>query len=876
MGLPVPAGFTISTDVCLQFEEARQFPGALDADLRDAMRRIETATPGRTFGAARAALLVSVRSGARVSMPGMMDTVLAIGLTDVSVASLATECGERFAYDTYRRLIAMYGDVVHGIKSGSDCDDPWQRELSRLRALEGVADDGELSAAALRQCVATYKRVFAERAGEAFPQDAWVQLRAAIAAVFGSWSNARAVQYRELNRIPHDWGTACTVQAMVFGNADGRSATGVAFTRDPATGERGLIGEYLRCACGEDVVSGVRTPQAINGASASRGLPTMEHEFPGCFAQLVEHQQRLEQHFRDMQDVEFTVQSDTLYVLQTRAGKRTNRAAFRMARDMVAEGLIGKAEAIGRLDADGASQFLAEGFDPADLERARAGCAVAHGLPAGPGAACGVATFDSSTALARAAAGQAVVLVRRETSPDDIGGISATVALLTARGGMTSHCALVARQMNKVAVVGAAAVRVDLERRLFVGADGRVVRDGEWLAVDGAACVAYAGRIATHASEVMQLFDGTRTHSADYALLCDVLAWCDEASRVRVRVNADTESMVRQGMFFGACGVGLTRTEHMLYASERIDVMREMILAADAAARAGALARLLPMQRGDFAAIFRAAAAGAPVTVRLLDPPLHEFLPAAGSPQVLALAARLGTTPAAIDLRISELAEHNPMLGHRGCRVGITAPDITAMQVRALIEAAIDVGGRVQLEIMVPLVAFESELRHQIGLVRAVAEDVMRERGAIVNFKVGTMIETPRAALIAATLARTSDFFSFGTNDLTQATLLVSRDDAFSFIPAYIAAHLIADDPFRTLDREGVGQLMRMAAADGKRANPLLSIGVCGEHGGDPRSIALCHEFGVDYVSCSPARVPVARIAAAQAALKDKKYGMTT
>jgi pyruvate,orthophosphate dikinase len=868
IGLPVPAGFTISTDVCAAYyANRRRFPAGLDAEVRRSVSRVETVM-GTRFGDEKAPLLLSVRSGSRVSMPGMMDTVLNLGLNARTVEGLVKRTGDaRFAWDCYRRLVQMYGDVVLGLRPESSSEhDPFEEILAETKRRRRVRTDQELGVQDLQEIVSKFRRSIEERTGSLFPEDPWKQLWGAVGAVFGSWNNDRAVAYRKLNGIPGSWGTAANVQAMVFGNLGEDSGTGVAFTRNPATGEKRFYGEFLLNAQGEDVVAGVRTPQPIE---------ELRRLMPDAYRQLVGIQRKLEKHYREMQDIEFTIERRKLWMLQTRAGKRTGKAAVRIAVSMVGEGLISREEAVRRVLPGQIEQFLSPGFDPAARRAAAAaGRVIGTGLPAGPGAASGVIAFTAEEAERRARTGESVILVRRETSPEDIRGMAAAAGILTSRGGMTSHAALVARQMGKVCVVGCVEAAVDYRAlRLSLGA--KELSDGEWLSIDGSTGEVIEGRLETEPSEVVRVVLGrskARARDSDWEVFSRIMRWADEIRRLGIRANADQPDQAELAVGFGAEGVGLCRTEHMFFGEGRIGPMREMILAEDGESRRAALRKLLPMQRADFAGIFRAMR-GRPVTVRTLDPPLHEFLPH-GAAEVAELAGSLGKTPRSIERRVEELREANPMLGHRGCRLGILFPEITEMQVRALLHAACDVraaGVRVRPEIMIPLVGHAAELREQVDVVRRVAEEVFRERKSRVSYLVGTMIELPRAALTADRIAEHAEFFSFGTNDLTQTTYGISRDDAGSFLPHYLEREILDADPFATLDVDGVGALVRIGTERGRSARAGLKVGICGEHGGDPATIAFCHVSEFDYVSCSPFRVPVARLAAAHAALAERK-----
>jgi pyruvate,orthophosphate dikinase len=848
LGLPVPPGFTISTEVCAEFEAAGgRVPRDLEPEVAKALTGIEK-TMGMGFGDPERPLLVSVRSGARVSMPGMMDTVLNLGLNDRTVQSLAGLDDARFALDSYRRFLQMYGDVVLGVPH-----ERFENRLTSLKQRRQTHLDTTLSADDWRGLVREYLALVEQHTGRPFPQDPWEQLWGAIAAVFRSWKTPRAVTYRKLNGIPEEWGTAVNVQAMVFGNMGDDCATGVAFTRDPSTGAKVFYGEYLKNAQGEDVVAGIRTPQPLNRESRSPEqvpLPTLEDEMPRAYRELLRIRKILESHYRDMQDVEFTIQGGKLWMLQTRAGKRTARAAVKIAVDMAREGLITREQALGRVDAGSLEQLLHPTLDPEAPRRV-----IAKGLPASPGAACGTVVFSADDAEVKAKAGEKVVLVRIETSPEDIHGMHAAEGILTARGGMTSHAAVVARGMGKCCVAGCGSLQISYERGEFRVGDA-VVRAGDELTIDGSTGEVILGRVATVTPELGSEF-------------AELMRWADAARRLEVRTNADTPHDAKVAREFGAEGIGLCRTEHMFFEEERILAVREMILATDEAQRGRALAKLLPMQRGDFVGIFRAME-GLPVTIRLLDPPLHEFLPHE-EVGIREVATALGDDFAAVRARIEERSEFNPMLGHRGCRLGITFPEIYRMQVRAITEAACQVaesGVKVRPEIMIPLVAHVGELARLRKLAEEEIARVLAESpGARVKITIGTMIEVPRASLVADEIAEHADFFSFGTNDLTQMTYALSRDDSQKFLPEYIETGILVDDPFVSIDVEGLGQLIRLGVERGRRTRPTLKVGICGEHGGDPKSVRFCDEAGLDYVSCSPFRVPVARLAAAQAAI---------
>ena len=852
LGLPVPPGFTITTEASTTYyENDETYPDGLPAEVEAGMAFIEELV-GTRFGDPEDPLLVSVRSGARASMPGMMDTVLNLGLNDVTVEGMARKSGdERFALDSYRRFIQMYSDVVLGVDHGN-----FEDLLDAHKDRKGLMLDIDLDAGDWRQVIEAYKAKVLEFLGTPFPQDVQEQLWGAVGAVFGSWMNRRAITYRRLHGIPDGWGTAVNVQAMVFGNMGDDCATGVAFTRDPSTGENRFYGEYLVNAQGEDVVAGIRTPQHLTVAAQEANgskLPSMEETMPEVFQQLSDVFHRLETHYRDMQDIEFTVQQNKLWMLQTRSGKRTARAALKIAVDMADEGLITHDEALARIDPMSLDQLLHPTLDP-DAERD----VLAKGLPASPGAASGIVVFTADDAEHAAADGTKVILVRTETSPEDIHGMHAAQGILTSRGGMTSHAAVVARGMGRPCVSGAGAVRIDYaEQRLTVGK--RSVAKGEVLTIDGTTGEVMVGEVKTVLPEL----------SGDFT---KVMAWADETRRLKVRTNADMPHDVQTARDFGAEGIGLCRTEHMFFDADRIVAVREMIVANDEAGRRAALGKILPMQRDDFAEIFRIMA-GLPVTIRLLDPPLHEFLPHTEE-EVSHVAAAAGVDEATLRHRVNQLRESNPMLGHRGCRLGITYPEIYEMQARAIFEAALDVGAElnqtIEPEVMLPLIATRKEFDILREKVDGVADQLAEERGQRPAYLVGTMIELPRAALRAGEIAESAEFFSFGTNDLTQTTFGISRDDAASFLDDYIRHEIFADDPFVSLDVDGVGELVEIAAERGRKSRADLKLGICGEHGGDPASVAFCHRIGLDYVSCSPYRVPIARLAAAQATLADK------
>ena len=851
IGLPVPPGFTITTEVCsAYYGNDRQYPDELQDEVAAALHRVE-GTTGRRFGDRAKPLLVSVRSGARASMPGMMDTVLNLGLNDATVEGLGAGANDpRFAWDSYRRFIQMFGNVVLGVDHHR-----FEEILEHVRDDAGVTTDPELGAQDWHRVVAAYQDLVEAETGRPFPQDPEEQLWGAIGAVFGSWMNPRAITYRRLHEIPAEWGTAVNVQAMVFGNMGEDCATGVCFTRDPSTGENVFYGEYLVNAQGEDVVAGIRTPAPLSGARAPGGAhsgaePSMEEALPQAYRELAAVRETLERHYRDMQDIEFTIERGRLYLLQTRNGKRTAAASLRIAVDMAREGLIEEGEAVARVDPGNLDQLLHPTLDPNAPRKL-----FSRGLPASPGAASGAVVFSADEAELRASRGEAVVLVRIETSPEDIHGMHAAKGVLTTRGGMTSHAAVVARGMGRPCVAGAGGITVDYGAQTL-SAGGMTVRAGETITLDGATGEIFVGTVAMVEPAL----------SGDFATLME---WADRFRRLGVRANAETPLDAETARRFGAEGIGLCRTEHMFFEPERIGAVRQMIMAADEAGRRTALSRLLPFQRADFVALFRIMA-GLPVTIRLLDPPLHEFLPHAEA-ELADVALALGADLEAMRRRAAELAEANPMLGHRGCRLGISYPEIYAMQARAVFEAAIEVGretGNAPLpEIMIPLVATKRELEITRAQVERVAKQVFFEAGQEIPYTIGTMIELPRAALTADQIAEAADFFSFGTNDLTQTTFGLSRDDAGKFLPRYVEIGVLPKDPFVSIDVDGVGALIRIAAEKGRARKPGLKLGICGEHGGDPASIAFCDAAGLDYVSCSPYRVPVARLAAAQAAL---------
>jgi pyruvate,orthophosphate dikinase len=865
IGLPVPPGFTITTEVCTYFyEHNRTYPAELKKEVATALARIEKSVD-KKFGDQERPLLVSVRSGARDSMPGMMDTILNLGMNDEVVEIVAAKTSNaRFAWDSYRRFLQMYGDVVMGVqKRAGEDHEPFESVIEHLKDERyGKHDfpDVRLSVADLKELVQRFKALIKERTGKSFPQDPKEQLWGAIGAVFGSWMNDRAIVYRRKYGIPHDWGTAVNVQTMVFGNMGETSATGVAFTRDPASGEKVFYGEYLINAQGEDVVAGVRTPHPI---------ADLAKEMPAAHKELMKVRATLERHFKDMQDLEFTVEDNRLYILQTRNGKRTGHAAVRIAVDMVDEKLISKKDAVKRIPADSLAHLLAPIFD---RQSAREAKKIGSGLAAGPGAASGHVVFSAEEAVRRAEKGEKVVLARIETSPEDLRGMIAAEGILTSRGGVSSHAALVARQMGKVCVCGASDVRIDYEKRTL-SANGTILQQGDYISIDGTAGEVFAGEVTTAPSEIVQvLVDQTldAKKSETFREYDKLMRWVDEFRTMDVRTNADTPEQVRNAVAFGAAGIGLCRTEHMFFEGDRIDAVREMILAKTKRARETALAKLLPYQREDFIGIFEALD-GLPATIRFLDPPLHEFLPQEKAQQ-LDLAHKLGVKPDEIARRVEELHEFNPMLGHRGCRLGVTYPEISEMQARAVFEAAAEVqkrGKKVRPEIMIPLVGFPRELKLQIDIVNRVADEVAKEKKTKFNYLVGTMIEIPRAALLADEIARHAQFFSFGTNDLTQTTLGMSRDDSGSFLPHYAELDIVETNPFASIDQKGVGKLMEMTRDLGRKTRPDIKLGICGEHGGEPNSVKFCHRLGLDYVSCSPFRIPIARLSAAQAALAE-------
>ncbi len=867
IGLPVPPGFTVTTEVCTYYyANKRTYPASLQSQMEAGVKNMEKIM-GTQFGATSGMpLLVAVRSGARDSMPGMMDTILNLGLNDQSVVALEKATNNaRFAWDCYRRFIQMYGDVVLGVQKREGEDhEPFETVIEEFKheKYDGDVEDSALTAADQQELVKRFKALVKERTGKVFPNNPWDQLNGAAGAVFSSWMNDRAIVYRRKYNIPAEWGTAVNVQAMVFGNTGDKSGSGVAFTRNPANGVDEFYGEFLINAQGEDVVAGVRTPEPVSKLKAV---------MPQSFAQLMKVRQTLEKHFKDVQDIEFTVQEGKLYMLQTRNGKRTAAAALKFAADMVKEKLIDWETAIMRNPADQLEQLLAPIFDLAEVKKAKA---IATGLPAGPGAATGKIYFNADRAVIAAEKGEKVLLVRIETSPEDLRGMIAAEGILTARGGVSSHAALVARQMGKVCVCGAAAVSIDYDKKTTTIA-GHTFKEGDFLSIDGTAGTVYAGQIKTAPSEIVAGLinnDKAAQKTEKYKNYVQLMKWCSQATRLQVRTNADNPEQTAQALAFGAQGIGLTRTEHMFFEGDRIDAVREMILADTVEGRKKALAKILPYQRADFTGIFKALN-GLPATIRLLDPPLHEFVPHDEKSQA-ALAKKLGIKTEKVIARVAALHEFNPMLGHRGCRLGIAYPEITETQARAIFEAAAAVqkkGIKVKPEVMVPLVGFKRELDLQVEVIHRVAAEVQKEQKVKIAYSVGTMIEVPRGALTADEIAHTAEFFSFGTNDLTQTALGVSRDDMGNFLNAYTENEIFKKNPFATLDQTGVGQLIQMAIEKGRKTRPDIKLGICGEHGGEPESVKFCHRVGLNYVSCSPYRVPVARLAAAQAAIEEKR-----
>jgi len=867
INLPVPPGFTITTEVCTYFyDNKRTYPKELQAQMEAGVRNMEKIMETKFGDASGAPLLVAVRSGARDSMPGMMDTILNLGLNDESVKALAKSTNnERFAWDCYRRFVQMYGDVVMGVQKREGEDhEPFETIIHEFKHAKYHDDivDSDLTAEDQQELVKLFKALVQERSGKSFPANPWDQLKGAVGAVFGSWMNDRAIVYRRKYNIPAAWGTAVNVQAMVFGNTGEKSGSGVAFTRNPANGVKEFYGEFLINAQGEDVVAGVRTPEPV---------ALLKKQLPKPFAELEKVRHTLEQHFKDVQDFEFTIQEGKLFMLQTRNGKRTAMAALKFSMDMVKEKLIDWKTAINRNPADQLDQLLAPVFDPAEIKKAKL---LASGLPAGPGAASGKIYLNADRAAAAADKGEKVLLVRTETSPEDLRGMIAAEGILTAKGGVSSHAALVARQMGKVCICGAKDLQIDYDKKT-VTVSGETFKEGDYLSIDGTAGTVYGGQIATAPSEIITgLLHGDKAaqKTEKFKNFQQLMDWCSKVTRLEVRTNADNPEQTENAIAFGATGIGLCRTEHMFFEGDRIDAMREMILAENIVDRKAALAKLLPYQREDFTGIFKALN-GYPATIRLLDPPLHEFLPHDHSSQN-ALAQKIGVTTEKIAQRVKDLHEFNPMLGHRGCRLGVSYPEITEMQARAIFEAAADVAKKkikVKPEVMIPLVGFKRELDLQVEIVHRVAKEVMAEKKIKFDYLVGTMIEVPRGAVTADEIAETAQFFSFGTNDLTQTALGMSRDDMGSFLNAYTEAEVFAKNPFATLDQSGVGQLIKIAIEKGRKTNPKIKLGICGEHGGDPDSVKFCHKIGLNYVSCSPFRVPVARLAAAQVALEEAK-----
>jgi len=866
IGLPVPAGFTITTDVCtFYYENKNTYPETLTKDVEEAIKKVESEM-GAKFGDSENPLLVSVRSGARASMPGMMDTVLNLGLNDTTVQGLIEQSGnERFAYDSYRRFISMYGSVVLDMKPKTKQDiDPFEEILEAKKEARGVELDVDLTMQDLKELVSEFKAVIKERLGIDFPEDPKEQLWGAISAVFSSWNNERAFIYRRLNNIPDEWGTAVNVQAMVFGNSGEKSGTGVAFTRDAANGENIFYGEFLMNAQGEDVVAGTRTPMVIE---------LMKDIDKPSFDSLIDIREKLEQHYKDMLDIEFTIQNGKLYMLQCRVGKRTAIAAMKIAVDMVEEGLITEKEAIARIDAESLNQLLRPIFNTTEKQNAiNNGGLLAKGLNACPGAASGKVFFNAEDAVTAKANGDNVILVRIETSPEDIAGMIASEGILTAKGGMTSHAALVARQMGKVCVAGCDALKINYKaREMRVNGSDIVVNEGDFISIDGSTGEVLYGEIATKPSEVIEVLLEKTLESKDsptFQMYDKIMSWADEIRTMKIRTNADQPDQCENALAFGAEGVGLTRTEHMFFGEGKIGPMREMILADNLEDRKKALAKLLPLQKEDFRGVFETMN-GRPVTIRLIDPPLHEFIPhdEAGQQEI---ANELGVDLSKVKSRVEQLSEFNPMLGFRGCRLGTIFPEITEMQARAIFEAALENiknGINIIPEVMVPLVGHVKELSGQDKVIRQIAEEVMEETGVKFEYMVGTMIEIPRGAITANKIAQVAEFFSFGTNDLTQTTLGLSRDDSGSFLPAYVEKGIYPVDPFQAIDREGVGFLMQHAVTEARKVKPDIKLGICGEHGGEPSSIEFCQSIGLDYVSCSPFRVPIARLAAAQAAM---------
>ncbi len=870
IGLPVPAGFTITTEVCTYYYDNKNtYPKKLKNEVLKALKNVEKTMKAK-FGDAENPLLVSVRSGARASMPGMMDTILNLGLNDTTVEGLIKKTNNpRFAYDSYRRFVQMYGDVVLGLKPANKTDeDPFEIILERKKNKHGFKLDTELTADHLKELVAEFKSAIKKKTGHSFPDDPMEQLWGAIGAVFGSWMNDRAIVYRQINNIPAEWGTAVNVQSMVFGNMGEDSGTGVAFTRDPATGDNSFYGEYLFNAQGEDVVAGTRTPNPISD---------LRKDNAKIYKELITIRKKLEKHYKDMMDIEFTIQQGKLWMLQCRVGKRTGFAAIKMAVDMVKEKLISKETAISRIEPNQLNQLLRPIFDPAEKRKAIVqNKLLTKGLNAGPGAASGRVALSAQDAHEMASKGEKVILVRIETSPEDIKGMNASEGILTARGGMTSHAALVARQMGKVCVAGCSELKIDYKKRNFtVEGKNIVVKEGDYISLDGTTGEVILGKLVTKPSEVIQVLisktmDGKK--SSVYKTYASLMSWADKIRTMKVRTNADQGDQAANAIAFGAEGIGLCRTEHMFFGGDRIMSVRKMIVADTLEDRKKALKELLPLQRKDFYSIFKVMK-GKPVTIRTLDPPLHEFLPHSEK-DIKELASALKIKVSVLKSKIASLKEFNPMLGFRGCRLGVIYPEITEMQAQAIIEAACQAkakGIKVKPEIMIPLVGHVNEFKLQEKIVRTVAENVMKKKKIKVNYLVGTMIELPRAALTADQIAESAEFFSFGTNDLTQTTFGLSRDDAGKFLPFYVQAELLQNDPFEVLDQAGVGQLVKLGVERGRATRPNLKVGICGEHGGEPASVEFCHNIGLNYVSCSPFRVPIARLAAARSVLNNKK-----
>lgn len=867
LGMPVPAGFTITTEVCTYYyDNGLNYPKSLEDEVKKAIAKVEKEMKA-DFGSNDNPLLLSVRSGARASMPGMMDTVLNLGLNDKAVKAIAKNSGnERFAWDSYRRFVAMYGDVVLDLKPKTKDDiDPFEHILEQKKEEKGYKLDTEFTTDDLKDLVKNFKAAIKEHTGKKFPEDPWEQLWGAIGAVFSSWNNPRAIYYRKINGIPSEWGTAVNVQSMVYGNMGEDSGTGVAFTRDAATGENVFYGEFLMNAQGEDVVAGTRTPLQIE---------ELKQKDLKCYNELLDIRERLEQHYRDMLDIEFTIQRGKLYMLQCRVGKRTALASIKIAIDMVKEGLIKPKEAILRIDPEQLNQLLRPIFDLKEKQNAlNNGKLLAKGLNAGPGAASGKVVFNAEDAVEISGKGEQVILVRIETSPEDITGMNAAEGILTARGGMTSHAALVARQMGKVCVAGCGSLNIDYRNRQFtIEKSDIIVKEGDYISIDGSTGEVILGELETRPSEVVEvLIDKTLKpeNAPNYQMFAQVMEWADKYRKLGIRTNADQPDQCENALAFGAEGIGLTRTEHMFFGEGKIGPMREMILAFDEEGRKKALAKILPLQRIDFKGIFHVMD-GKPVTIRLIDPPLHEFIPHDDAGLKI-IADEIGYSLSIVKDKVNQLHEFNPMLGFRGCRLGIIYPEITEMQSRAIFEAAVEViksGKKVIPEVMVPLVGNVKELELQTDIVRRVAKEVMKEKNCEFDYLVGTMIEVPRGAITAGKIAKVAEFCSFGTNDLTQTTMGLSRDDSGSFLPAYIQKNIYDKDPFQAIDQEGVGFLMEHAVKHARKARKGIKLGICGEHGGEPSSVEYCHKIGLDYVSCSPFRVPIARLAAAHAALK--------